>query len=287
MNILSLFDGVSCGRIALERAAIQIDKYFASEIDTPAINIAKANYPDTIYLGDVNMINGVNLPPITLLMGGSPCQGFSFAGKGLNFKDPRSKLFFQFNRLLKEVKPKYFLLENTKMNKDSMDIISNTLGIEPIEINSALVSGQNRVRNYWTNIPGVTQPENKDISIHDIIEGDFKIYTKKKPGNPKRNQEKSGCLTGTAHAAGNHSDMDVLVFNNAQIPIMDTSHRINIHVSSEVRRYSVNECETLQTMPPGYTQINGTSPSQSYKALINGWTIDVITHILKNIPLLT
>lgn len=165
MNVLSIFDGMSCGRIALERAGIKVDNYYASEIDKYAIQIAKKNYPDIIHIGDVTKVKANDLPKIDLLIGGSPCQGFSFAGKQLNFEDERSKLFFEFVRLLEECKPKYFLLENVKMKKEYQDIISSYLGVEPIKINSSLVSAQNRERLYWTNIPNIRQPEDKGIFI--------------------------------------------------------------------------------------------------------------------------
>ena len=150
--VLSLFDGMSCGQLALQRAGISYDKYFASEIDKHAIKVTQHNHPDTIQLGSVTDIKGTDLPQIDLLIGGSPCQGFSFAGKQLNFDDPRSKLFFEFARLLKECNPKYFLLENVKMKKEWQDIISKELGVEPIEICSSLFSAQQRKRLYWTNI---------------------------------------------------------------------------------------------------------------------------------------
>lgn len=137
MNVLSLFDGMSCGRIALERAGIPITNYFASEIDKYAIQVAKANYPDTIHLGNVENITSKHLPEIDILIGGRPCQGFSNSGAGLNFEDPRSKLFFEYVRLLKECKPKYFLLENVKMKKEWADIITDILGVEPVLINSS------------------------------------------------------------------------------------------------------------------------------------------------------
>ena len=142
MNVLSLFDGMSCGQIALQKLGIQVDNYFASEIDKHAIKVAKHNFPNTVHLGDVTQVKASDLPKIDLLIGGSPCQGFSFAGKQLNFEDPRSKLFFEFVRLLKECKPEYFLLENVRMKKDYQDIISEHLGVEPILINSALMSAQ-------------------------------------------------------------------------------------------------------------------------------------------------
>lgn len=169
MNVLSLFDGSSCGQVALDRAGIEVANYYASEIDEHAIKITQKNFPNTIQLGDVTRVTGKDLPNIDLLIGGSPCQGFSFAGKQLNFEDPRSQLFFDFVRILNETKPEYFFLENVKMKKEYQDIISSYLGVEPILINSALVSAQNRQRLYWTNIPGVMQPEDKGISLKDIV----------------------------------------------------------------------------------------------------------------------
>ena len=170
MNILSLFDGMSCGRLALDRLGIKVDKYYASEIDKYAIQVSSANYPDIIQIGDVCDVKGEDYPDIDLVLAGSPCQGFSFAGNQLAFDDPRSALFFEFVRILKEVKPKYFLLENVKMKKEFLDVISEQVGVEPILINSALVSAQNRLRYYWTNIPGVEQPEDRGIVLKDILE---------------------------------------------------------------------------------------------------------------------
>ncbi len=182
MNILSIFDGMSCGQIALNRVGVKYNKYFASEIDKYAIQVTQKNYPDTIQLGSVVDVKAENLPKIDLLLGGSPCQGFSFAGKQLNFEDPRSKLFFEYVRILKDLREAnphiIFLLENVRMKKEYQDVISECLGVEPIEINSALVSAQNRKRLYWTNIPNVTQPKDKGIMLKDIVheETDFKTY---------------------------------------------------------------------------------------------------------------
>ena len=170
INVLSLFDGMSCGQIALDQLGIPVNKYYAAEIDKYAIQIARKNYPDMVHVGDVKWVTSKLLPKIDLLIGGSPCQGFSFGGKGLNFDDPRSKLFFEFDRLLKELKPKYFLLENVKMKKESEQIITDYLGVEPVEINSRLVSAQNRKRLYWTNIPFDGLPEDKGIMLKDILE---------------------------------------------------------------------------------------------------------------------
>ena len=180
MNVLSLFDGMSCGQIALNRAGVKYDRYFASEIDKYAMQVTQANYPNTMQLGDVTKVDYTKLPigGIDLLMGGSPCQGFSFAGKQLNFNDPRSKLFFEFVRLRDELKPKYVLLENVRMKKDSEDIITKYMGFPPQAINSNLKSSKNRYRLYWWGqlVDGKYQmipiPPMKDegIVLKDILE---------------------------------------------------------------------------------------------------------------------
>jgi len=170
MNVLSLFDGMSCGMIALDRLGIKVDNYYASEIDKYAIQVSQANYPDIIQVGDITKLDLSTFPKIDLVMGGSPCQGFSFAGKQLAFDDPRSALFFEFVKCVDTLKPKYFLLENVKMKKEYLDIISEYMGVEPIFINSSLVSAQSRQRYYWTNIPGIEQPEERGIVLRDILE---------------------------------------------------------------------------------------------------------------------
>ena len=352
MNVVSLFDGKSCGYIALDRAGVKVDNYYASEIDKHAIKVSAANYPNIKRLGDVQHINYQMLPKIDLLIGGSPCQGFSFAGKQLNFKDPRSALFFEFIHALKEVKPKYFLLENVVMKKEYQDAISELLGCEPIKINSALVSAQNRNRLYWTNIPNVEQPEDRGIILADILDpnlpsdgcggrvvgrklnelGKRDDYNKTikieqylevredqkancmttvykdsvvpyfktdKRLKIKSNQAKASCLTGGAHSGGNHSDMDIIViqrprgFNsggkkaaNGKTPTLTScswQHNNHLSINDVVRRFSITECERLQTVPDGYTQNKGVSDSQCYKMLGNGWTIDVIAHIFNTL----
>jgi DNA-cytosine methyltransferase len=194
--VLSLFDGMSCGRIALDRAGIKVKKYYASEIDKYAQIVSAANYPDIIRLGDITKWKTWKIEKPDLIIGGSPCQGFSFAGKGLNFNDPRSKLFFTFADIVKHYKPKYFLLENVKMKKEHQKVISDCLGVEPIEINSALVSAQNRKRLYWTNIPGVTQPKDKGILLKDIIDGQAFVNAR---GKVKKQTEKSNCIDANYH----------------------------------------------------------------------------------------
>src|SRR5574344_969965 len=214
MIVLSLFDGISCGRVALERAGIAVEKYYASEIDPYAEKISASNYHDIIRLGDITKWREWNIEKPDMIIAGSPCQGFSIAGKGLNFEDPRSKLFFVFADILKYYHPKYLLLENVKMKAEWNDVISTTLGeiypecvrqneifqkgrLEPVLINSALVSAQNRERLYWCNFP-VTQPEDKHIMLKDIIidsvadrEKSYCIDTNyEKSGNLKCYQEK-------------------------------------------------------------------------------------------------
>ncbi len=169
MNVLSLFDGMSCGQIALDHIGVKIDKYYASEIDKYAMQITQKNFPETIQLGCVQGVSPDKIEPIDLIIGGSPCQGFSFAGKQLNFNDPRSSLFFEFIRCLKEFKPKYFMLENVRMKKEYQDVITKHMGVEPVLIDSALVSAQRRKRLYWTNIPGLVQPDDKGLMLKDIV----------------------------------------------------------------------------------------------------------------------
>ena len=200
VNVLSLFDGMSCGRLALERAGFPVHNYFASEIDKYAIQVARANFPDTVHLGDVTgvktvdgrlMVENAGWIKIDLLIGGSPCQGFSFAGKQLNFEDPRSKLFFEYVRLWKALKPRWFLLENVNMKQEYQDVISDMLGVKPVRINSNLVSAQNRDRLYWTNIPVKSIPKNKHIYLKDILEEGF------------TDREKSYCIDANYFKGGN------------------------------------------------------------------------------------
>jgi len=190
MNVFCPFDGISATRVALDRLGIPVNNYYSSEIDKPAITIAQKNYPDTIQLGDVCDISGSDLPKIDIMVGGSPCQGFSFAGDQLAFDDPRSALFFEFERLLHEIKPTYFLLENVKMKKEFQDIISSRLKCEPIEINSALLSPQSRRRLYWTNINGIQQPKDLNLVLADILEVDVE---RERPCEPRDFNPKSEC----------------------------------------------------------------------------------------------
>ena len=263
--VLSLFDGMSCGQIALNRAGISYGKYYASEIDKHAIKVTQHNYPDTIQLGSVTEIKGTDLPQIDLLIGGSPCQGFSFAGKGLNFDDPRSKLFFEFVRILKETKPKYFLLENVKMKKEFQDIISEQLGVKPILINSSLVSAQNRERLYWTNISLNGMPNNKGLFLKDVIEkGAGKKLSEQTAQRPRtlrnyRNEnQKAFCMLATMWKGSQSNGMTVIDDNG-------------------LRNITPLECERLQTVPDNYTNV--VADTNRYIMLGNGWNVDTIAHI--------
>jgi len=315
MNVLSLFDGMSCGQIALDQLDIDVKNYFAAEIDKYAIKVAQANYPDMIHLGDVRHVqtSGDHLidefecgHKIDLLIGGSPCQGFSFAGKQLNFDDPRSKLFFEYVRLLKALKPKYFLLENVRMKKESMDVITEMLGVEPVAINSNLVSAQNRHRLYWTNIPMDGIPEDRGIVLSDILEDGHTDRDKShcidanyfKGGNLKSYFEKHRRqLVFSLASAGGNLEPKILQKGrgwnkgglkaiDGKTPTLSTSAwEHNNHLTYDegmtYRKLTPLECERLQTVPEGYTA--HVSNTQRYRMLGNGWTVEVIKHIMKGI----
>jgi DNA (cytosine-5)-methyltransferase 3A len=226
MNVLSLFDGMSCGRIALDQLGIKVDNYYACEIDKYAMQVSQANYPEIIQLGDVCDVKSEDLPKIDLILAGSPCQGFSFAGKQLAFDDPRSALFFEFIRLLKECKPKYFLLENVRMKKEYLQVISEQVsgcypeipfGIEPTMICSSLVSAQSRKRYYWTNIPNVTQPKQKGIVLRDILET---RVNQDRLSDMTNQDNKAYCLTTTYPCARPQRSMDKS--EKSMIPVEDT-----------------------------------------------------------------
>ena len=284
INCLSVFDGMSCGQIALERAGIKYDTYFASEIDKPAIKVTMANYPDTIQLGSVTEVKSENLAKIDLLIGGSPCQGFSFAGKQLNFNDPRSGLFFEYVRLLHECKPKYFLLENVKMKKVYQDIISEYLGVEPILINSALLTAHNRPRLYWTNIPNVGQPSDNGIyfeQIRDLQTENYEYISEEKTIN---REYKKNYLQYDINGKGHGSQDQRAYYLKGKHGCLDTGASGKAKVlenDGRVRKITRNEAERLQGVPNNYT--TPVSKAQALKMLGNGWTVDVIAHIFKGI----
>ncbi len=278
MNVLSLFDGISCGQIALNRAGIKYDSYFASEIDKHAIKVTQSNYPNTIQQGSVLDVKAENLPKIDLLLGGSPCQSFSFEGKQEGFEG-KSGLFYEYVRLLKETQPKYFLLENVMMKKEWEDTISEILNIKPIKINSKLVSAQNRNRLYWTNIPNISQLNDKNLLLKDIIDNDSKYeywsdmrmskfhnkeYVRKDTYRVLNLESKIPCLTVRAGHGG--SDEPKLFHND------------------KLRRLTPLEWERAQTLPDNYTNILNSNNIRR-GCIGNGWTVDVIVHILSHIPI--
>ena len=284
INVLSLFDGISCGHIALDKAGIPINKYYASEIDKYAIKVTNKNYPETINLGDVTTVSGeLFTEKIDLLIGGSPCQGFSQAGKMKNFDDPRSKLFWEYVRILQEVKPKYFLLENVVMKQEWQDIISEALGVKPIMIDSSLTSAATRKRLYWTNIPGVGQPEDLGITFGDIRERDVQegsiYYTDKGLDWIRRHEKRTG---KTLRIIGDSDKMQML---EASMYKKYSSQRFfGIEDTHGLRYITVTECERCMNVPDGYTDC--CSNTQRYKQLGNGWEVNTITHIfriLKNV----
>lgn len=342
INVLSLFDGMSCGRLALERAGFTVKKYYASEIDKHAIKVSSANWPENIYLGSVTNWRDwdIDWASIDLILAGSPCQGFSFAGLQLAFDDPRSILYFEFERILKHIRRHnpavQFMLENVKMKKNHVDVITKRLNVELVLINSTLVSAQSRKRYYWANWK-INTPDDKGIWLLDILEDlpscpiglavrdksrtlrvggrnspldskqqwDSPFYRMNKKGELKVSIDKAGCLTGGAHSGGNHSDMDILCINPKQSngkrtyqqdriystygksPALTASlgGRFNVGLDAAIwRRYSITECERLQTVPDGYTQNKGVSATQCYKMLGNGWTVDVIVNNLSSMP---
>ena len=279
MKVLSLFDGISCGQIALQRAGIKIDKYYASEIKPIAIKCTQANFPNTIQLGDVTKLDLTQLENIDLLIGGSPCQDLSIANvinkgnqEGLDGK--KSSLFYEYVRILKQLKPKYLLLENVaNMKGKDKQIITSILGVEPIKINSNLVSYQNRNRYYWTNIPNVTIPEDKNINFQDYIEKDYNICKEFKVNRTPSREKMWG--NGT----------------NGQCPNVTNANKINcitcrqdrwknaglIEFEDFCRFLTTRELEQGQTLPIGYTKM--LTKAQAANVIGVGWTVDVIAHI--------
>lgn len=333
-KVFSAFDGMSCLQLALDNAKIEYENYYSSEIDKFPMQVTQANYPNTKQLGDIRNIKGKDLPKINLLAGGSPCQGFSYSGKMLNFNDPRSKLFFEFVRLLDELNPDYFLLENVKMKKEWEDVISSYLGVKPLRINSNLVSAQNRDRLYWTNIVSkdeFTLPEDKNILLKDIIEeGQFALGLAQRgryqDGKTVQRyelngMEKTNTLTTVQKDSlifipvDSHKSKNGLIcigglmkktsklwvkegkilqrnFSQGNRVYSEYGKAATLNANSGglggktglyeiegiIRKLTVTECERLQTVREGYT--NGVSKTQAIKMLGNGWTVDVIAHIL-------
>ena len=324
MNFMSLFNGMGCGYLAAEKAGVEVDTYYSSEIDLPAIKIQQLNRPKTIQIGDVTKVRAKDYPGVDIVIGGSPCQGFSFAGLQLNFNDPRSVLLFEFVRIVNEYKKEnpdiLFMLENVVMKKEYQDIISNLLGVQPILINSSLVSAQNRKRLYWTNIPGIEQPEDQNIFLKDIIledvepvvlhnlyggfkEKQIRTFIDKSPtlrtsaggGHVPSFVKKNWHLSEKALAymdrevSGGRNHWDFAHHSDVRNPksatvVANFFKGIPYNVFKDwdcIRHFHPIECERLQGVPDGYTST--ASNTQAYKMLGNGWNVDTIAHIFKNI----
>tara|TARA_R110000823_G_scaffold2472_1_gene10035 strand:+ start:88 stop:927 length:840 start_codon:yes stop_codon:yes gene_type:complete len=268
MNVLSLFDGMSCGQIALDKLGIKVDNYFASEIKPHAIKVAQHNYPNTQQVGDITKLNGYNLPKIDLLIGGSPCQDFSRANRKIEgLEGVKSGLFYEYVRLLKETKPKYFLLENVKMKKEHQDVISEVLGVEPININSKLISAGMRNRLYWTNIPNIKPPDKVDVKLKDILTSGY--TTKEKAFCLLESESRPQKTNWKRFRRWRKKGFVNIVFETPDLNLFKN------------RILNQTELERLQTVPDGYTKI--LSRNDAACLLGDGWTVDVIAHIFKNI----
>jgi DNA (cytosine-5)-methyltransferase 3A len=321
--VLSLFDGMSCGQIALQRAGIKVENYFASEIDKYAIQVAKHNFPNTKHIGSVVDVKGNDLPKIDLLIGGSPCQGFSFAGKQLNFDDPRSKLFFEFVRLKNECNPTYFLLENVKMKKEYEDIITEYLGVKPIAINSELFSAQDRKRIYWTNIDFKPLPTENSLTVEDILE---EVVDSKYCIEPKRSvvicenevkkrkiafigsnsqgnriyniHGKSVCLCGEGGGLGAKTGLYALpCLTPDRLEKRQNGRRFKpsnskFYTLTAMDKHGILTDNFIRKLTPIECERLQTVPdnyteivsdNQRYRMLGNGWTVDVISHIFNGI----
>ena len=297
MKVLSLFDGISCGMVALERAGIPVERYVAYEIEPNAIKISRQNYPQIEHCGDVMKADFTQYQGFDLLIGGSPCTNWSCA-KNYRAKEKKElfinegmgwELFKQYARAKEEAKPTYFLYENNyRISPNIVEAISAILGVEPIMINSALVSAQNRKRLYWTNIPNVQQPKDKglvlrDIYIHDeaLVRRDERILKHAvKTGNYIKYD-----LTGKGH----YSQQDRLYTLDSKSPTIArcrTETKTNMLIDpSDWAKYKIIspvEAERLQTLPDNYTA--GIPKTRRFEAIGNGWTVDVIAHILGYIP---
>jgi DNA-cytosine methyltransferase len=293
MNVLSLFDGISCARIALEKAGIEVSNYYASEIDKYAIQVAKKNFPSTIHLGDIRNISVSNLSKIDLLIGGSPCQDLSQAQKGLGLQGEKSSLFYEYIRLLKELKPTYFLLENVK-NKWG-NLMSEYVGVNFTEINSGLFSAQSRPRYYWTNIDFDKFPtEITSLSIKDILEhnADEKYFFDRteihdfvSQTNQNNKPSKDGLIKvfDLPKEVWNDHERQRRVFSiEGKSPtVLARADTTKILIDNKVRKLTPLECERLQGVPDNYTSI--CSDAQRYKMVGNGFTVNVIEHFLKGI----
>ena len=279
MNVLSLFDGMSCGQLALQKVGINVTNYFASEIKPHAMAITQQNFPNTKQLGDVTKIKASDLPQIDLLIGGSPCQDFSRANRVQKGADgEKSGLFWEYVRLLKELKPKYFLLENVRMKKEWQDLISEELGVQPVRINSSLVSGVLRDRFYWTNIPMDELPQDKNINQRDILDDGYVDIDKgmcllESYSRPLKNPVK------IARRYFKYGFWQVIFKDEETYNKLKENYELA--QEGDVRYMNQNEMERAQSVPEGYT--NSLTRNDAACLLGDGWTVDVIAHIFKGL----
>lgn len=291
LSVLSLFDGISCGMLALKRAGIPVKRYVAYEIEKNAIKISQKNYPQIEQCGDVRTADFSQYEGFDLLIGGSPCQDLSNykydRGEVKGLDGEKSGLFYYYVKALKEVKPKYFLLENVaSMEKKWADVISEELGVEPIMINSALVCAAERKRLYWTNIPNIEQPEDRGIVLKDIVipanEVPDKYWYTKYPITVHDGDVK---VKATIHLNSHRQAKEVYGLNHKCNTLLCDGNGGNlakkVYQDNRVRRLTPLEYERLQTLPDHYTDC--VADSRRYTAIGNGWTVDVISHVLKNI----
>ena len=317
MNVLSLFDGVSCARVALERAAIPVKTYYACEIDKHAVKVSEANYPDIVRLGDVREVTADKVEAIDLLIGGSPCQDLSIAKKERKgLEGDRSGLFWEYVRILREVKPKWFVLENVaSMRKQDKETITAEMGVEPVLFDAALVSAQSRKRLFWTNIP-FTLPSDRGIVLRDILQPDAEV------DESMTTKGKAFCLTATYHKTGTgekeyehnkqkkqrtmvkigrdigrrlnadgHRDDDnkdlpyqrrIELRTDEKVGTLTSVQKDNLVVSDlRIRKLTPIECERLQGLPDGYTAC--VAKTHRYKCVGNAFNVDVVAHILKQV----
>lgn len=301
INVLSLFDGMSVGRIALEIAKIKVNNYYSSEIKEEALKVTTDNYPQDIInrLGDITKLDTSNLPKIDLLIGGFPCTDLSSANKDrLGLKGKKSGLFYEYLRVLEEVKPTYFLVENVRMKKDQQDIISKLLGVEPIVINSSLVSPQLRHRLYWTNIPNINKLKDRNIKLNNILINGYSDRDKARALLESDSRPLSTPIK-MCHRYFN-TGFTTLIFKDKQHYLYIKSHfninfkgksakdidklisDMNLDLYNGVRYMNKEEREKCQTIPKGYTNV--LSENQAAGVLGDGWTAEVIAHILSHLP---
>lgn len=307
IKVLSLFDGINCGRVALERAGIEIKTYYASEIEPKAIKVSNKNYPDNIQLGDITKWKNwdINWSDIDLVIGGSPCQGFSFCGKQLNFEDERSKLFFVYKDILNHIKNKNpnikFLLENVKMKKEYQDVISSFLGVEPIEIDSRVITPMRRKRLYWFNWD-IDEIQQNTSRLKDILENsvDDKYFLKPYQFE-KITYIDNGelCIRNQPNKRMVVNEYDGVSLSRTwqqYMPVIrqesnciraanpdDVGVAVPTKDGIRFRRFTLREIEKMQTLPVGYTVAEGISERQSKGLIGNGWTVDIIAHIFKGL----